>query len=153
MRMPLLSLRHLPLQGPVWKKICSLFALSGVVLAGTSCSCCDSGVASGPGQVRYNSWVSCDPDHPETLVSRGKVRMRDPEWKLIPHPRDCDSTVYRTWLHYDEPRLAIDDKVVAGEYRNGRDSSRCPEGQGDITAVYGGPSGSPANSRWGGSGK
>ncbi|WP_009961122.1 hypothetical protein [Verrucomicrobium spinosum] len=110
-------------------------------------------MASGPGQVRYNSWISCDPDHPETLVSRGKVRMQDPAWKLIPHPRDCDSTVYRTWLHYDEPRLAIDDNVVAGEYRNGRDSARCPEGQGDITATYGGPSGSPTNQRWGDSGK
>lgn len=147
MRMPFSTLRLSPVL-----KILSLTALAGVVVGGTSCTCCDH-LASGPGEVRYNSWITCDPEHPETLVSRGKIRMKEPTWKLFPHPRNWDSTVYRTWLHYDEPSLTIDDKVVAGGYRYGRDSQYCPEGQGDITAVYGGPSGPPVNRKWASFGK
>ena len=131
-------------------KLITLPALAG--LLGTSCASHWGHTADAtPGDIRYNSWISCAPDHPETTELRGRVKMRDNKWKLIPDARDNDATVYRTWLHYDEDRLAIDDKLVAGQYRYGRDPLRCQYGQGDVAAVYGGSTGAPTvkRPRWG----
>lgn len=103
-------------------------------LVGTSCST-PAVTNSGPGEVRFNQWISCVPDHPESTEMLGKIKMREPGWKLFPGARDRDATVYRTWLHYDEERLIVDDKTVAGSYRYGRDTDKCIPGEGNLRVV------------------
>lgn len=99
--------------------------LALLLLAGASCRSTQGLVNEGPGEVRFNHWFSCDPAHPETMVSRGRLRMSTPPRRVVPHPRDRDQTVFQTWLHYDESAYRIDDEMVAGSYRYGREKTLC----------------------------